>query len=90
MVKVANSQIQWVINTLKQLRDDEYSLLWSLCDDIEVNGHIIKIKSSTMFCHIILDNSYVCIRNNRLIIDTDGTKYYDSLDYVKSKLEKGV
>ena len=86
MTKV--STLNYLMDTLKILGENEYSLLWDICDDLEYNGHIINIKDSTQFKHVIIDNRYVRIGGRCTIIAGDKT-YEEPLDYVRDLLERG-
>ena len=84
MVKMHNAEC--VIKVLKELRKDDYSPLWWVVDDMSCNGHVIKVKDSTLWGHVIIDNSYVDIRPEYLFIDVNGNKYEDIIDYIAKLL----
>lgn len=59
MVKIHS--VSWAIDGLKHLSQDPYSPLWKLIEDFECNGHIISVKRSNQWNHVIIDDVYYCI-----------------------------
>lgn len=77
--------VDYVIDALKVLADNEYSLLWELVDDFECNGHKISVKSSNQFKSVIIDGVYQRIGGDVTIV-ANGKTYKDPLDYVRDIL----
>ena len=63
------------------LRANAYSPLWLLVDDFQCNGHTIRVKDSSLFLSVIIDNCYQRIGGNCTIV-ANGVTYSDPLDYV--------
>lgn len=85
-MKKAN--IDRVMDMLKILGENEYSLLWDLVEDFQCNGHMISVKNSRQFKQVIIDGVYQHIGGNITIVAND--KNYTPLEYVKTILEKEV
>ena len=83
------NDINWVLGTLKILADNQYSALWTLCDDIQCNGHVIKIKDSTQWKQVIIDNGYVALDGGPITVVAEN-KTYEPMEYVRHLLEKEV
>lgn len=70
-----------VMDLLKFLSENKYNVAWSLIDDFTINNHVVSIKNSPAFNHIVIDNTVTpiggCIINNM-----------KPLDYVRTILEK--
>lgn len=67
------------------LADNEYSLIWSLTEDFTFNGHVISVKSSCQFKHVVIDGRYVSINPNHTI-QANGVNY-TGLEYAMHILE---
>lgn len=80
------SGIDYAMDMLKVLAENEYSLLWDLVDDFEINGHVVSIKDSKRLNHIIIDNAYHSIGGLGYVMVGDAI--YDPLDYVEMILSK--
>lgn len=78
--------IDYVIDALKILADNEYSLLWDLTEDFEFNGHKISVKDSHQLKSVIIDGRYEYIGNDRTIVSQYGVTYHSGLDYVRDLL----
>ena len=83
------NDINWVLGTLKILAENQYSALWTLCDDIQCNGHVIKIKDSTQWKQVIIDHGYVALDGCTISVPSEG-KTYEPLEYVRHILEQEV
>ena len=78
--------LEYALDALRILADNEYSLLWDLVEDFEVNGHKISVKSSNQFKSVIIDGKYEKIGGNMTIV-ANGKTYTDPIDYVRDLLK---
>lgn len=89
MQNISKNSIDHVMDMLKILADNEYSLLWSLVEDFTVNGHTVSVKRSTQWRHIIIDNRYYYL-TDKTSITTHGKTFKNPMDYVRFILEMPV
>ena len=85
MKKLSKRSIDYVLDALKVLADNPYSLLWELTDDFECNGHEVSVKDSTQYQQAVIDGRYQHIGGN-VSITAGGKTYRNPLDYVKDLL----
>ena len=78
--------VDGAIKIFKILSQNYYSSIWSLIEDFEVNGHIVKVKSSTLWNHVIIDNGFVPLSEDTVITAVNG-KTYNGLDFARHILE---
>ena len=82
MKKFAN--LDYVIDMFKLLSENPYSALWEIADDFEINGHIVSIKKSSQFNHVIVDGRYVTISG---YVQENGISYTGTA-YIRNILSK--
>lgn len=73
------------MEVIKKLAENQYSALWDLVEDFEINGHVVSIKNSTQFGHIIVDHAYMRITDGCTLY-ADGKTYEHPIDYVRDRL----
>ena len=76
--------IKSALNIFKVLADNEYSLIWEVVEDFEVNGHVVSVQRSNRRKHVIIDNTYVSIEEN--VTTHVGDNRYEGLEYVEYRL----
>lgn len=75
--------VDWVISGLALLAQDEYSFLWQVIEDFECNGHIVSVKGSKQWNHIIVDDVYYRIGGKGTISRSGDPNQYTYLEYLK-------
>ena len=68
----------------EELGRDEYSYLWHVVGDFEINGHEVSITSSKQFGHVIIDNVYVRVKDGCIITAHD--RKFSPIEYAMYKL----
>ena len=61
MTHIPKYDKEYVEKLFEELAKDPYSYLWHVVGDFEINGHEVKITSSTQMHQVIIDNAYVRI-----------------------------
>ena len=67
-----------------ELSKDEYSYLWRVVGDFEINGHEVSVTSSRQFGHVIIDNVYVRVKGGCTITAHD--RKFSPIEYAMYKL----
>lgn len=77
--------VSYVISILEVLAENPYNGIWSLVEDIRINGHTISVKRSNQLRQVVIDGVYQHIGGN-ITINREGVTY-KPLEYVEKLLK---
>lgn len=86
MKQIMELDLKMARGLFELLGTNEYSLLWRMVDDFICNGHLVSIKESTQFYHVIIDWHYVKIGGVGVVQDRFGV-VRSNFDYAMHLLE---